>query len=66
LSLADARDARDVGDAERARNAALQANKIAPTLVPAAVLAAEIQIEAGNTRAANKILKAAWSEKPHP
>lgn len=66
LSLADARDARAAGDTERARSAAIQANKIAPTLVPAAVLAAEMQTELGNARAATKIIKNAWSNKPHP
>ncbi len=66
LSLADARDARAVGDVAKAREAALQANRIAPSLVPAAVLAAELQSEADNARAATKIIKAAWSANPHP
>ncbi|MGE4609979.1 MAG: heme biosynthesis HemY N-terminal domain-containing protein [Paracoccaceae bacterium] len=66
LSLADAMVAYDAGNKEMASEAALQANKLAPTLVPAAVLAARILIEDDKKRAAAKILKAAWQSMPHP
>ncbi|MCK4861335.1 MAG: heme biosynthesis protein HemY [Rhodobacteraceae bacterium] len=66
LLLADAKVAYEDGDQTAARDAALQANKMAPTLVPAAVLAARILIEEGSKRPAAKILKAAWQSMPHP
>ncbi len=66
LLLADAKIAYEYGDQTAARDAALQANKMAPTLVPAAVLAARILIEEGAKRPAAKILKAAWQSMPHP
>ncbi len=66
LSLADAKVAHDAGATAAAREAALLANKLAPTLVPAAVLAARILIEEDAKRPATKILKAAWQETPHP
>lgn len=66
LLLADAKAAFDVGNQDMARESALQANKMAPTLVPAAVLAARILIEDGSKKQATKILKAAWQSLPHP
>lgn len=66
LSLADARAALAAGDTERGNEAALQANKLAPTLVPAAALAARVQAAAGQKRKATKILTAAWAVNPHP
>lgn len=66
LSLADAKDAYEAGDLTAARDSALTANKQAPTLVPAAVLAARILIDEGSKRQASKILKAAWQSMPHP
>ncbi len=66
LALADAKDKLDAGDVEPGRIAALSANKLAPTLVPAAVLAAEMQNLSGNKSAAAKILKKAWGGNPHP
>lgn len=66
LSLADAKAALEAGNNEAAREAVLQANKLAPTLVPAAALAARVQAENGAVRAATKILKSAWQDSPHP
>ena len=66
LSLADAKVAFDNGDTENAKNLALEANKLAPTLVPAAVFAAQMLNEEGAKRPATKILKAAWQSAPHP
>lgn len=66
LSLADAKVAYDAGDKDAAREAALQANKLSPTLIPAAVLAARLLIEEDKKRLATKILKAAWQTMPHP
>jgi len=66
LLVADARRALVDGDNTNARITALEANRLSPTLVPAAVLAARMQAEDGNQRAATKILKAAWQAAPHP
>ena len=66
LALADAKDKLDADDIEAGRIAALNANKLAPTLIPAAVLAAEMQILSGHKSTAAKILKKAWAGNPHP
>jgi len=66
LSLADARKAKAEGQAPRWREAAKQANKLAPGLVPAAVLAAEAHVEDGAARKAARLLKTAWGVNPHP
>lgn len=66
LSLADARSAIALGDVARGEEAALQANKLAPTLVPAAVLAARVQVDKGQPKKASKLLATAWAANPHP
>jgi HemY protein len=66
LSLADARKALEAGDTARGHEAAKQANKLAPTLVPAAALAARAHLAAGAKRKAVKVLTTAWSAGPHP
>ncbi|MGJ4952758.1 heme biosynthesis protein HemY [Bradyrhizobium sp. HKCCYLS20291] len=49
-----------------ARSSAMEAVKLAPTLVPAAVLAAKFESEAHQVRRAMKIIEAAWASCPHP
>ena len=66
LTLADARAALADGQADRARESAYAANKLSPTFVPAASLAAELHAEAGEGRQAARIVKKAWSDMPHP
>ena len=44
----------------------MEAIKLAPTLVPAAVLAAKYQSEAHQIRRAMRIVEAAWLAHPHP
>jgi HemY protein len=53
-------------DRDLARESAMEAVKLAPTLVPAAVLAARFQSEAHQTRRAMRIVEAAWLAQPHP
>lgn len=65
LTMENAKDLLDAGDVEAGKFAALSANKLSPTLIPAAVLAAEMQNLAGNKSAASKIIKKAWGENPH-
>jgi HemY protein len=54
------------GDRDTARALALEAVKLAPNLVPAAVLAGRMLAEAGSMRKAGKILEGAWLAGPHP
>jgi HemY protein len=53
-------------DREQARADVLEAVKLAPALVPAAVLAGRLLGEAGDTRKAARVLEAAWRANPHP
>ena len=66
LSLADARAALAAGNTARGNEAALQANRLAPTLIPAAALAAQAHIANGAKRKAVKTLTSAWAAAPHP
>lgn len=66
LSLADARAAMAEGNEARGNDAALQANKLAPTLVPAAALAAQVHTAKGAKRKATRTLTTAWAANPHP
>ncbi|SCD23271.1 heme biosynthesis protein HemY [Brucella inopinata] len=53
-------------DHAHARAIALEANKLAPDLVPAAVVAARALFADGEIRKGSKILEAAWKRFPHP
>jgi HemY protein len=53
-------------DRARAKASILEAVKLAPGLVPAAVLGAKLYSEAGDYRRASRILEAAWKLNPHP
>ncbi|MCC6006575.1 MAG: heme biosynthesis protein HemY [Rhodobacteraceae bacterium] len=66
LALAEAREAIAAGGLEAGRKAALEASRLSPQLVPAAVLAAEMHVAAGSPRKAAKVIKAAWEAAPHP
>ena len=66
LSLADARAASAAGETGRANTAALQANKLAPTLIPAAAMASAAHVAQNSKRRAVKTLTTAWSTNPHP
>ena len=66
LALAEAREKLEAGEIEEGRLAALQANRLSPDLIPAAVLAAEMQVLNKAPKAAVKLLKKAWSAQPHP
>ncbi|NKX45312.1 heme biosynthesis protein HemY [Roseicyclus persicicus] len=66
LALAHARDAMAEGKIAEATRDAETAQRLAPGLVPAAVMAARIAIADGKPKQADKILKAAWATDPHP
>jgi HemY protein len=53
-------------DRDMSREAAMEAVKLAPTLVPAAVLAAKFESEAHQVRRAMRLVEAAWLKHPHP
>ncbi len=53
-------------DPSAAKTAALEASKLAPDLVPAAVTAAKALFRLADIRKGSKILEAAWKVEPHP
>jgi HemY protein len=53
-------------DRDAAKEFALEANKLAPDLVPAAALAGRLLAEGGYLRKANRIIDSAWRANPHP
>jgi HemY protein len=53
-------------DRDLSRESVMEAVKLAPTLVPAAALAAKYESEAHQVRRAMRIVEAAWLKHPHP
>jgi HemY protein len=53
-------------DRDLSRESVMEAVKLAPTLVPAAVLAAKFESEAHQVRRAMRLVEAAWLRHPHP
>jgi HemY protein len=53
-------------DRDLSRESVMEAVKLAPTLVPAAVLASKYESEAHQVRRAMRIVEAAWLAHPHP
>ena len=66
LALQEASGVLDEDASIEAREAAIEANRLSPDLIPAAALAARSYIAKGDTRNATKVLKKAWSVQPHP
>jgi HemY protein len=58
--------AADVHDPASARALALEAVRLAPTLIPAAALAGRLLGELGDLRRAARVVEAAWKVNPHP
>ncbi len=60
--------ARELEETEtgRARELALEANKLAPDLVPAAEIAGRLLASQGSVSRAGKVLSRAWARSPHP
>lgn len=56
----------DTTDRAAADAAAQEANRLAPALVPAAVMAARAHFAANDLKRGARILEAAWAENPHP
>jgi HemY protein len=53
-------------DRGAAKEFVLEANKLAPDLVPAAALAGRLLAEGGQLRKANRVIDTAWRANPHP
>ena len=66
LALSEAREIFDEDRPIEAREAAIEANRLSPDLVPAAALAARGYIENGQERYAARVIKKAWTVTPHP
>ena len=66
LALSEARDILDEGKTIEAREAAVEANRLSPDLIPAAIMAARSYIAADNARYATRVLTKTWNAQPHP
>ena len=66
LALQEAREVFSDDASIEAREAAIEANRLSPDLIPAAVLAADSYVQAGKPRYATRVLKKAWAAQPHP
>lgn len=66
LALAEARELRAEGKLDAAHELTIEANRLTPSLVAAAVLAARGYIEQDKPRMATKVLQTAWDLEPHP
>ncbi|RBI84574.1 heme biosynthesis protein HemY [Rhodosalinus halophilus] len=66
LAVSEAKDVIDEGNDIKAREAAIEANRLSPDLIPAAVMAARGYIEQGKAKNAARIITKAWAAQPHP
>lgn len=66
LAVSEAQGVLDDDASMAKREAAIEANRLSPDLIPAAVMAADAQIEAGSARKASRLILKAWSVHPHP
>ena len=66
LALCEAQALYDEDKPSEAREAAIQANKLSPDLVPAAVMAAKGYHDRGQNNWATRVLRKAWDAAPHP
>ena len=66
LALQGARVVMDEAASIEAREAAIEANKLSPDLIPAAAMAARGLIDKGDKKAATRVLKKAYEARPHP
>lgn len=66
LALSEATDIVEEGNSIEAREASIEANRLSPDLIPAAVMAAQSYIDQGKSRYATRVVKKAWDAQPHP
>ena len=66
LALSEAKEIIADGNSIEAREAAIEANRLSPDLIPAAVMAAQSYVAQTKPRYATRVLKKAWDAQPHP
>jgi HemY protein len=66
LAVEQARVVLEEGSTIEAREAAIEANRQSPDLVPAAAMSARALTEKGDRKSATRVLKKAWEAQPHP
>jgi HemY protein len=66
LALSEASDILIEDASVESREKAIEANRLSPDLVPAAVMAAQSYIARGRPKNAVRVLKKAWESQPHP
>ncbi|MFT7059647.1 MAG: HemY protein [Pseudorhodobacter sp.] len=66
LALQEARVVMDEDASIEAREAAIEANRLSPDLIPAAAMAARSFIAKGDKKGATRVLTKAWKAQPHP
>jgi HemY protein len=66
LALQQARTVIEDEASIEAREAAIEANRLSPDLIPAAAMAARSYIAKGDHKHATRVLKKAWEVLPHP
>ena len=66
LALGAARDIVDEDKSIEARETAIEANRLSPDLIPAAVMAADGYIADKKPKNATRVIKKAWAAQPHP
>ena len=66
LALSEAKGVFEENSSIEAREAAIEANRLSPDLIPAAVLVARAYIADGNKKYAARVLTKAWGAQPHP
>jgi HemY protein len=66
LALQEAKTVIDDTSSIEAREAAIEANRLSPDLIPAATMAARSLVAKGDRKGATRVLKKAWYVQPHP
>ncbi|MEM1430328.1 MAG: heme biosynthesis HemY N-terminal domain-containing protein [Pseudomonadota bacterium] len=66
LAVGQAKEMMADGSSPEAQQLAIEAARLAPDLVPAAVLAARSYTEQGKPKYAARVIKKAWETSPHP
>ena len=66
LALQEAKGVMDEDASIEAREAAIEANKLSPDLIPAAVMAVRGYIAKGDKKSATRVVKKAWAVGAHP
>ncbi|MGD9294122.1 MAG: heme biosynthesis HemY N-terminal domain-containing protein [Roseobacter sp.] len=66
LALSEAKDILSADSSIEVQEKAIEANKLSPDLIPAAVMAANSYVKQDRPRLAVRLLKKAWETQPHP